>query len=178
MQPTGVVPRSAVPGACLMEPEATYDIFRKTSDTDATWVESIDGLEQAKKRMMKLASTTPAPTCSTTRASPNSSNPSPNPPSSRFAVRFGFRCHPDRGALFAPTRNLSSISATTKFGRTERKSFSAKARRIDWEYHARRKPSRTLQRKKIICWPGSRPEPCSPPESRTSPPAAHSVPPS
>ncbi len=42
-----------------MEPEATYDIFRKTSDKNATWVESVAGLSQAKKRMMKLASTTP-----------------------------------------------------------------------------------------------------------------------
>jgi len=42
-----------------MEPETTYDIFRKTSDKDATWVESVTGLEHAKKRMMKLASTTP-----------------------------------------------------------------------------------------------------------------------
>jgi hypothetical protein len=42
-----------------MEPEATYDIFRKTSNNDATWVESVTGLEQAKKRMMRLASTTP-----------------------------------------------------------------------------------------------------------------------
>jgi hypothetical protein len=46
-------------GECIMEPEAIYDIFRKTSDKDATWVESVTGLEQAKKRMLKLASTTP-----------------------------------------------------------------------------------------------------------------------
>jgi hypothetical protein len=42
-----------------MEPEATYDIFRKTSDKEATWVESVTGLEPAKKRLIKLASTTP-----------------------------------------------------------------------------------------------------------------------
>jgi hypothetical protein len=42
-----------------MEPEATYDIFRKTSDKGATWVESVTGLECAKKRLMRLASTTP-----------------------------------------------------------------------------------------------------------------------
>jgi hypothetical protein len=42
-----------------MESEATYDIFRKTSDKDATWVETVTGLELAKKRLVKLASTTP-----------------------------------------------------------------------------------------------------------------------
>jgi hypothetical protein len=42
-----------------MEPEATYDIFRKTSDKDATWVETVTGLEPAKKRLVRLASTTP-----------------------------------------------------------------------------------------------------------------------
>ena len=42
-----------------MEPEATYDIFRKTSDKDATWVETVTGLEPAKKRLVNLASTTP-----------------------------------------------------------------------------------------------------------------------
>ena len=42
-----------------MEPEATYDIFRKTSEKNATWVESVTGLEHAKKRLVKLASTTP-----------------------------------------------------------------------------------------------------------------------
>ena len=52
-------PQQRHPGACLMKPEATYDIFRKTSDQDATWVETVDGLEQAKKRLIKLASTTP-----------------------------------------------------------------------------------------------------------------------
>lgn len=42
-----------------MEAEATYDIFRKTSQKDATWVETVTGLEHAKKRLIKLASTTP-----------------------------------------------------------------------------------------------------------------------
>ena len=42
-----------------MESEATYDFFRKTSDKDATWVETVTGLEPAKKRLVKLASTTP-----------------------------------------------------------------------------------------------------------------------
>jgi hypothetical protein len=42
-----------------MEPEATFDIFRKTSDKDATWVESVTGLDHAKKRLVKLASTSP-----------------------------------------------------------------------------------------------------------------------
>jgi hypothetical protein len=42
-----------------MEPEATYDIFRKTSPQDATWVETVTGLEHAKKRLIKLASTSP-----------------------------------------------------------------------------------------------------------------------
>jgi len=42
-----------------MELEATYDIFRKTSEKDATWVEAVTGLERAKKRMLRLASTTP-----------------------------------------------------------------------------------------------------------------------
>jgi hypothetical protein len=42
-----------------MEPEATYDIFRKTSEKNATWVETVTGLEHAKKRLVKLASTTP-----------------------------------------------------------------------------------------------------------------------
>ena len=42
-----------------MEPEATYDIFRKTSEKDATWVESVAGLGHAKRRLIKLASTTP-----------------------------------------------------------------------------------------------------------------------
>ena len=42
-----------------MKPEATYDIFRKTSEKNATWVETVTGLEHAKKRLVKLASTTP-----------------------------------------------------------------------------------------------------------------------
>ena len=42
-----------------MRPEATYDIFRKTTGESATWVESVDGLEQAKRRLVRLASTTP-----------------------------------------------------------------------------------------------------------------------
>lgn len=42
-----------------MIPEATYDIFRKTSATDTTWVEAVTGLERAKKRLLRLASTTP-----------------------------------------------------------------------------------------------------------------------
>ena len=46
-------------GRCAVQPEATYDIFRKTSNKDATWVESVTGLEHAKKRMLRLASTTP-----------------------------------------------------------------------------------------------------------------------
>jgi len=52
-------PQQRHPGACLMKPEATYDIFRKTSDQDATWVETVDGLEQARRRLVKLACTTP-----------------------------------------------------------------------------------------------------------------------
>lgn len=46
-------------GDGVTKPEPTYDIFRKTSDQAATWVESVTGLEQAKKRMLRLASTTP-----------------------------------------------------------------------------------------------------------------------
>jgi hypothetical protein len=46
-------------GEGITEPEPIYDIFRKTSDQAATWVESVTGLEQAKKRMLRLASTTP-----------------------------------------------------------------------------------------------------------------------
>jgi hypothetical protein len=38
---------------------SVFDIFRKTSDKDGVWVESVQGLSQAKKRLMNLNSTLP-----------------------------------------------------------------------------------------------------------------------
>jgi hypothetical protein len=39
--------------------DSTFDIFRKTSDKGAVWVETVQGLWQAKKRLISLNSTTP-----------------------------------------------------------------------------------------------------------------------
>jgi hypothetical protein len=36
-----------------------YDIFREESDKQLVWLEVITGLEEAKKRLMSLASTSP-----------------------------------------------------------------------------------------------------------------------
>jgi hypothetical protein len=36
-----------------------YDIFRKTPDNPPIWVESVDGLEAVKRRLLELASTKP-----------------------------------------------------------------------------------------------------------------------
>lgn len=37
----------------------TYDIFKRTPDSSPIWVESVDGLEALKGRLMQLASTKP-----------------------------------------------------------------------------------------------------------------------
>jgi hypothetical protein len=37
----------------------TYDIFKRTPDNSPIWVESVDGLEALKGRLMHLASTKP-----------------------------------------------------------------------------------------------------------------------
>ena len=39
--------------------DTTYDIFWKLSGEDAVWVETVDDLQQAKKRLITLATTTP-----------------------------------------------------------------------------------------------------------------------
>jgi hypothetical protein len=39
--------------------DLAFDIFRKTSDKDAVWVETVQGLSQAKKRLISLNSTVP-----------------------------------------------------------------------------------------------------------------------
>ncbi len=36
-----------------------YDIFKKTPDNSPIWVESVDGLEALKERLVHLASTKP-----------------------------------------------------------------------------------------------------------------------
>jgi hypothetical protein len=39
--------------------DTTYDIFRKLSGEDAVWVETVENLQQAKKRLIALATSTP-----------------------------------------------------------------------------------------------------------------------
>jgi hypothetical protein len=39
--------------------DPVFDIFRRTSDKDAVWVEEVQGLRQVKKRLMSLKSTVP-----------------------------------------------------------------------------------------------------------------------
>jgi hypothetical protein len=34
-----------------MDIDRTYDIFKKTSNKDAVWLEAVQGLQQAKKRL-------------------------------------------------------------------------------------------------------------------------------
>ena len=37
-----------------------YNIFRKTSDTPLAWVEATENIDEAKKRLISLASSQPA----------------------------------------------------------------------------------------------------------------------
>ena len=37
-----------------------YNIFRKTSDSPLVWVEATENIDDAKKRLISLASTSPA----------------------------------------------------------------------------------------------------------------------
>lgn len=37
----------------------TYDIFKKTENEEPVWVETVIGMHQVKKRLMKLASLKP-----------------------------------------------------------------------------------------------------------------------
>jgi hypothetical protein len=39
--------------------DPVFDIFRKTSDKNAVWVEEVHGISQAKKRLISLNSTVP-----------------------------------------------------------------------------------------------------------------------
>ena len=39
--------------------DSAFDIFRKTSDKNAVWVETVQGLWQAKKRLISLNSIAP-----------------------------------------------------------------------------------------------------------------------
>jgi hypothetical protein len=39
--------------------DLVFDIFRKTSDKDAVWVEEVQGLWQLKKRLISLNTTVP-----------------------------------------------------------------------------------------------------------------------
>jgi hypothetical protein len=41
----------------IMNIDRTYDIFRKTSNKDAVWLEAVQGLRQAKKRLLHYNST-------------------------------------------------------------------------------------------------------------------------
>jgi hypothetical protein len=36
--------------------DRTYDIFKKTSNKDAVWLETVQGLQQAKKRLLHYRS--------------------------------------------------------------------------------------------------------------------------
>jgi hypothetical protein len=40
-----------------MDIDRTYDIFKKTSNKDAVWLEAVQGLQQAKKRLLHYRST-------------------------------------------------------------------------------------------------------------------------
>jgi hypothetical protein len=37
----------------------TYDIFRKLPDNSPIWVEAIEGLDEAKQRLLQLSSSSP-----------------------------------------------------------------------------------------------------------------------
>jgi hypothetical protein len=37
----------------------TYDIFRRLPDNSPIWVEAVEGLDQAKQRLLQLASSSP-----------------------------------------------------------------------------------------------------------------------
>jgi hypothetical protein len=39
--------------------DSAFDIFRKTSHKNAVWVETVQGISQAKKRLVSLNSTVP-----------------------------------------------------------------------------------------------------------------------
>jgi hypothetical protein len=39
-----------------MHIDRTYDIFEKTSNKDAVWLEAVQGLQQAKKRLLHYRS--------------------------------------------------------------------------------------------------------------------------
>jgi hypothetical protein len=39
-----------------MDTDRTYDIFKKTSSKDAVWLEAVQGLQQAKKRLLHYRS--------------------------------------------------------------------------------------------------------------------------
>ena len=43
-----------------MHVDRTYDIFKKTSIKDAVWLEAVQGLPQAKKRLLHYRSTSTA----------------------------------------------------------------------------------------------------------------------
>jgi hypothetical protein len=40
-----------------MHIDRTYDIFKKTSNKDAVWLEAVESLQQAKKRLLHYRST-------------------------------------------------------------------------------------------------------------------------
>jgi hypothetical protein len=40
-----------------MHTDGTYDIFKKTSNKDAVWLEAVQGLQEAKKRLLHHIST-------------------------------------------------------------------------------------------------------------------------
>ena len=42
-----------------MHVDRTYDIFKKTSIKDAVWLEAVQGLDQAKKRLLHHRSNSP-----------------------------------------------------------------------------------------------------------------------
>lgn len=44
-------------GELLMD--AKFDIFKRLPDGDPIWVQAIDGIEQAREQLARLASTTP-----------------------------------------------------------------------------------------------------------------------
>jgi hypothetical protein len=46
-----------IEASVIMHVDRTYDIFKKTSDKDAVWLETVQGLGQAKRRLLHHRST-------------------------------------------------------------------------------------------------------------------------
>ena len=48
----GILRSISAKASITMHTDRTYDIFKKTSDKDGVWLEAVQGLQQAKERLL------------------------------------------------------------------------------------------------------------------------------